>query len=351
MKNASTFSSLLIRLHLCSVCIVALCSFLMVSMSFADVSLQEHRSIGASPAPKRFSDNNRSANTPRVGWLVTLEETHSCFWGENRNGPSQVADELYRPELFTFTCARIVADADPRGWASHEANGDHAKSIGNWTEAEHAYANAVSLLERIADHESNQDLAALFNKLGAMRFRHNDFAGAEQAFRRALTIYTVTRGSEDLHVADSLDLLASALFEQRQERILAGSLFYRAGAIREGILPQNHPALADSLHHIAVSLYSDNLAMAIPLFLRSKQIREQVFGHDHPLVADSLHTMARLYETHDRRDLAVPLYQEALAIQEKVFGPTASETSQVRDYLSMALRAKDNTHLAPHSGK
>ncbi|MGZ9140685.1 MAG: tetratricopeptide repeat protein [Nitrospira sp.] len=84
---------------------------------------------------------------------------------------------------------------------------------------------------------------------------------------------------------------------------------------------QNHPDVADSLHPLALSLYSDNVSFAIPLLLRSKEIREKVFGHDHPPVADSLHAMARLYEAHSGRDLAIPLYQQALTIQEKVFGP------------------------------
>ena len=201
---------------------------------------------------------------------------------------------------------------------------------------------AVGLLERALDKEDNLDLAALFNKLGATRFKENDFVGAETVFRSALTIYTSMLGSEDIRVANTLDLVAGALFEQQQGRALAGPLFFRAWVIREGVLGPDHPAIADSLHHMAVSLYSDNLSLAIPLFIRSRKIRENVFGHDHPLVANSLNAMAQLYEMHNRRDLAIPLYQDALAIREKVFGLNASETLQVRSSLEMAHRWKDH---------
>lgn len=351
MENARTLLFYPIRFGVHSICIATLGSCLMAAASFADVSPQKQRSIETSPAFEVLRDGSRSATTPLVDWLGPLEGTGSCFWAETRNGAQPSLEGKNRPDSFSFACVRVGTNPDEPGWAGHEAKGDHTKSVGNWSEAEQAYANAVGLLERTADREVNQDLAALFNKLGTTRFKRKDFAGAEQAFRRALTIYTATRGAEDLHVADSLDLLANALFEQPQERVLAGPLFYRAGAIRESILAQDHPAVADSLHHIAVSLYSDNLAIAIPLFLRSKQIREQVFGHDHPLVADSLHTMARLYETHDRRDLAIPLYQEALTIQERVFGPTASETVQVRDYLNMAHRLTEGPGADPKPKK
>ncbi|HET9394873.1 MAG TPA: hypothetical protein VFO36_02360, partial [Nitrospiraceae bacterium] len=58
--------------------------------------------------------------------------------------------------------------------------------------------------------------------------------------------------------------------------------------------------------------------------------------------------MARLYEMHNRRDLAIPLYQDALTIQEKVFGPNATETRQARSSLDMAHRWKDHLHEAPN---
>lgn len=235
------------------------------------------------------------------------------------------------------------------GWSGYEAQGDHARSVGKWSEAEKGYAMAVRLLEQVPGKENNLDLAALLNKLGVTRLKQIDFAGAETAFRLALTIYTSTLGSEDLRVADTLDLVASALFEQQQGRALAGPLFYRAWVIREGSLAPDHPAIADSLHHMAVSLYADNLSLALSLFHRSTGIREKVFGHDHPLVANSLNAMAQLYEMHNRPDLAIPLYQDALTIQESVFGPNASETQQARSSLDMAHQSKDHLHEVPNS--
>ena len=222
------------------------------------------------------------------------------------------------------------------GWSGYEAEGDHARSAGNWSEAEQSYVKAVELLDRATVQGIDQDLASLLNKLGVVRFWHKDFAGAEKSHRRALAIYSKARGADDLRVADTLDLVAIALFGQQYGQELAGSLFFRAWAIREKVLGQNHPDVADSLHYLALSLYSDNVSFAIPLLLRSMEIREKVFGDDHPSVADSLHAMARLYEVNNRRDLAIPLYQEALIIQERVFGPNAVETKQVRNNLNTA---------------
>ena len=309
-------------------------------MSFADVSLRENYPVVSPPAIDSVWTADTKSEKLIAHGSMSLGGRNACFWVEDRieNRLSPRGFDGKRTLLLPLTtvCVGLIAAVDEIGWSGYEAQGDHARSMENWPEAGKAYEMAVVLLDRTTDKEVNQDLAALLNKLGVTRFKRNDFAGAETVFRRALTIYTLTRGSEDLRVADTLDLVASALFEQQQGRELAGPLFYRAMVIRGEMLGPDHPAVADSLHHVAVSLYSDNLSLAISLFLRSMKIREKVFGHDHPLVANSLNAMARLYEMHNRRDLAIPLYQDALTIQEKVFGPNASETRQIRSSLDMA---------------
>ncbi|MGC4097010.1 MAG: tetratricopeptide repeat protein [Nitrospira sp.] len=103
-------------------------------------------------------------------------------------------------------------------------------------------------------------------------------------------------------------------------------MFFRAWAIREMVLGPEHPAVADSLHRLALSMYPDDLSMAMPLLHRAMELRIRAFGHDDASVADSLSAMANMYEVHQRRDLAIPLYQEALSIREKVFGPNTSQT-------------------------
>ena len=314
------------------------------AMSFADVPLQENYPMPFPPAIDSVWTGDMKGDKRIAYSSMAPREKDACFSIEDGLNPRRFDGKRALLLPLTTVCVGLPAAVDEIGWSGYEARGDHARSVGNWPEAEKAYGVAVGMLDRTADKEINQDLATLLNKLGAMRFRQNDFTGAETVFRRALTIYTLARGADDLHVADTLDLVASALFEQPQDRALAGPLFYRAWAIRDGTLGPNHPAIADSLHHLAVSLYSDNVSLAIPLFLRSKEIREKAFGHDHPLVANSLNAMARLYERHKRLDLAIPLYQAALTIQEKVFGPNASETLQTRSSLDMVHGWKDHLH-------
>lgn len=325
---------------------VVLCWCLASTISFADESFPGNHSVIPPPAMEmEWGDHTRSDNI-LLRSPMDAERRDACFAIGTRTKAHdepqgvQGTPTLLLPRM--RVCVDLVAAVGHIGWSGHEASGDHAKSLGQWAQAEQDYGTAVGILERTIDKEVNQDLASLLTKLGAARLMQNDYTGAETVLRRALTIYTSTRGAEDLHVADTLDLLAGALFEQPQERALAGPLFFRAWVIREGALVPDHPAIADSLHHVAISLYSDNVSLAMPMLLRAKEIREKVFGHDHPLVAVSLSAMARMYEAHHHRDRAIPIYQDVLRIQEKVFGPSASEAIQTRDYLNMAYREISN---------
>ena len=338
MVGAQTNEQCRTRLHLPSAVFLAALAYpLTSSITFADTPPQESRSVTA-PEIDGLLDADRQLTSVQMlkQGPISPRGTQLCTLIED---PIQL---LERTPLLPATpsCVKLTGPAGAIGWPGYEALGDHARSVGNWPEAEEAYVKAIEWLERTIDRDGNQDLAALLNKLGSTRFNQKDFAGAETAYRHALRIYTSTQDAEDLRVADTLHLLATALFEQQHGKDIAGALAFRAWAVRAKVLGPEDPAVAESLHLMALSLYRDDLSKAVPLLLQAMGIRKKTYGPTHPTVVDALMTMAVLYETHHRQDLAVPLYQEALSIQELVFGPNATETLQVRHSLNMAYRWK-----------
>ena len=60
---------------------------------------------------------------------------------------------------------------------------------------------------------------------------------------------------------------------------------------------------------------------AIPIAERALAIRQKVLGPSHPDVADSLNNLAFLYDTKGDYAKAEPLYQRALVIDERALGP------------------------------
>lgn len=301
-------------------------SCLTPSISIADVFLNERGpTIPASDVVLEASHYTMKSPLA-VRSMLAQSWPGACFSADDQRNVRHIDDKSTWLTPSNIVCVSLRADVHETGWSGYEAKGDHARSTENWSDARQAYSRAVELLGRTTAQEGNLDLASLLNKLGAMLSMQHDIAGAEVVHRRALAIYTSIGGADDLRVANTLDLLAAALSEEPTNRGLAGALFFRTWAIRERVLGPEHPAVADSLHRVALTLYADHLSLAMQLLLRAREIRIRVFGPDDASVAESLSAMALMYEVHQRRDLAIPLYQEALSIREKVFGPHSSQT-------------------------
>jgi tetratricopeptide (TPR) repeat protein len=86
-----------------------------------------------------------------------------------------------------------------------------------------------------------------------------------------------------------------------------------------------------SLNNLA-NLYAEQgkFEQAEPLYQRALAIDEKVYGQDHPEVATDLRSLAILYEDQGKFEQAEPLYQRALAIREQVFGSDHPATIRVR---------------------
>jgi CHAT domain-containing protein/Tfp pilus assembly protein PilF len=87
---------------------------------------------------------------------------------------------------------------------------------------------------------------------------------------------------------------------------------------------ENDPALheARKLYQAALKLRdADKYDEAIPLFERALEIRERILGRDHRDVADVLNSLAILYYYKGDYMRAEPLCQRALIIREKALGP------------------------------
>ena len=76
---------------------------------------------------------------------------------------------------------------------------------------------------------------------------------------------------------------------------------------------------------------------ALPLYQRALQIVEKVLGPEHPRTATSLNNLALQYKTLGAYDQALPLYQRALAIREKALGPEHPDTAVSLNNLAAAL--------------
>ncbi|MFL5590329.1 MAG: FxSxx-COOH system tetratricopeptide repeat protein [Ktedonobacteraceae bacterium] len=134
---------------------------------------------------------------------------------------------------------------------------------------------------------------------------------------------------------------AAWYLEEHAQYVQAEPLNQRALAIREKVLPPDHPDTSTSLNNLA-HLYGSQgrYEEAEPLYQRALAIYEQARGPEHPETAATLDNLAQLYQAQGRYEEAEPFYQRALAIREKALGLEHPSTSITLNNLANLYRSQ-----------
>ncbi len=112
------------------------------------------------------------------------------------------------------------------------------------------------------------------------------------------------------------------------------------------ILAQEEPGESDleqaaRVNAEAIKLYeAGRYTEAEPLYERALAINEKELGPEHPDVVQSLKNLGSVYLAQDRYAEAEPLYQRVLAIQEKELGPEHPDTAQSLNGLAAAYEGQ-----------
>jgi tetratricopeptide (TPR) repeat protein len=97
-----------------------------------------------------------------------------------------------------------------------------------------------------------------------------------------------------------------------------------------------------SYRHRALAAY----ALARPLYERALAINEKVLGPEHPQTALSLNNLAHLLQDQGDLDGARALHERALAIREKTLGPDHPDTAESLNNLALLLQDQGDLEAA-----
>uniref|UniRef100_A0A8C4VPI1 Nephrocystin-3 n=1 Tax=Gopherus evgoodei TaxID=1825980 RepID=A0A8C4VPI1_9SAUR len=250
----------------------------------------------------------------------------------------------------------------------YETLGQFLKDLGLLSQAVAPLQRSLEIRETALDPDHPR-VAQSLHQLAGVYVQWKKFGNAEQLYKQALEISENAYGAEHPRVARELDALATLYqkqnkyeqaeqlrkksFKMRQKAARRkGNLFgfallrQRALQLEELTLGKDTPDNARTLNELGVLYYLQNNLETAELFLkRSLEMRERVLGPDHSDCAQSLTIWAALYNEkkhYDRRralapdhpslaytvkhlagklDKAVPLYELAVEIRQKSFGP------------------------------
>jgi eukaryotic-like serine/threonine-protein kinase len=197
----------------------------------------------------------------------------------------------------------------------------------------------------IARAQSERLTAAWLTTEGSVLVRMRKHAEARATLERAVALREKILPPDHPDLAASVSALGNALLVAA-DYAAARVVTERALALREKALGPDHPDVARTLDNLASAYLGLGLQMgeATQALARGEQalgIMEKALGSGHPDLGEPLATTGRALVRLGRLDEALPRLQRAIAVQEKALGPTSTD-------LSSALLGMGELHLARH---
>lgn len=193
------------------------------------------------------------------------------------------------------------------------------KLKGNTEAARRALERCAEIREqRLPD--GHPHLISVWTALADLHYTTQDFAGAEQLFRKASETCDASLGKLHRVCAPSVNGLALTLVIRGMPEE-AERLFQRALSIFEATYGPEHPRVAAVLNNLGtLADRTGQFKKAEKHLQRALTVWIKAYGPNHPDVASTYTNLGSAYLRKKRYEQAEPLFHRALAIDEKVFG-------------------------------
>jgi len=229
-----------------------------------------------------------------------------------------------------------------REWASLQ------RDRGKLDQAAAALTEALSLAQ--ARNERSTGVATLMLAQADLhRLSDHDELG-EPLVNRALAMIPTNTPELRLHLQRALGLdLLGAFAHKRADHQLALDYYRDALAIRQRMLPDEHPLIAGSLNNLAsIHRSLGQFDEAEQATLRTLAIRQKAYGEQHPMVANSIASLGDLAMARGNLDDAARHFERSQKLREACLSEDHPQLASALSQLGrIALLKKDHERAAP----
>jgi tetratricopeptide (TPR) repeat protein len=231
---------------------------------------------------------------------------------------------------------------------SYNNLGELYHSLGNCTQAEVLYSQALAILEQLYQGDHPQ-ISTIFNNLGMLYEDQKRYKEAKPLLEKALDMRRRLYKGDHIQIATILNNLAE-LYRSQGIDNKAKSYYKEALAMLKRLYQSNHPQIATILNNLA-ELYRNQkrYTNAESLYQEALKIAESALPSNHPQLATYLNNLAVLYNSQGRYVDAEPLYQQALEMFERTLGVGHPNTMMVRGNYADCLRKLTATQKSNQS--
>jgi tetratricopeptide (TPR) repeat protein len=207
--------------------------------------------------------------------------------------------------------------------------GDTKRELGDFPEAQTVLEQAVALAEPPPVGPRHPRLAEVLRDLGRVLCERGRYDEADATLQRALTMQEQLLGPDHDDVSMTLTRMGESCVAQGNYRRAKG-LLKRAVAIAElHVVPDRYPDKLCAALHLLCIVYMrlEDYELAQPIAERVLALDEQFKGPHHPSTATSLDNVAGCLRGQGKFNEAQPLQERVMAILERVHGPNHPEVA------------------------
>ncbi|GAC1701243.1 MAG: hypothetical protein PVS3B3_28650 [Ktedonobacteraceae bacterium] len=237
--------------------------------------------------------------------------------------------EKEQQRLWAERAIRAINKAFPevelKTWAQCQRCLPHAQIAAEYvTEYEFAFPGAARLLNQAANYLST----------------HAQYVQAETLLKQALAIREQVLPTNHPDIASTKSDLGLLYLTQGKYQ-QAEPLLEHALAICDQALGREYPDTAASLNNLALLYYAQGkYALAGNLYRQALHIRERVLEPEHPDIAQSLNNLAEFHTMQGEYKQAEDLYLRAQETQERVLGPEHLDVARTLNNRALLYRSK-----------
>jgi tetratricopeptide (TPR) repeat protein len=214
--------------------------------------------------------------------------------------------------------------------------------LGLYTQARPLLERAASTRRRLADTEP-AEVSESLNHLADLQTVQADYVAAEKAYREAASLQAAHPKDRRSRIilANSLYGLGLVLYEQGRYKD-AERNYRDALTLQHLLYGETHGDIARTLKDLAQAIYSDgDLKSALPLMQEAVAMQRELRGSaPHPDLADAINDLGILVDYSGDYPRAESLYRESISMYRRLFGEKHNKIADGLNNLASVLQEK-----------
>ncbi|MCS6795580.1 MAG: tetratricopeptide repeat protein, partial [Raineya sp.] len=204
-----------------------------------------------------------------------------------------------------------------------------------------AFEQALGKLE-----PKSKNYAIVMNNLALTYDDMQNFAKAEECYKRAADVYKATVGEKDANYITTIENLGY-LYQQQGKYDLAEEYYSQALALNKEVLGTKDPRYAEALESLAkLAEKAGKRTRAEELYIEHLKLQKDNLGEKHPAYAAAMENLAKFYQNEGKFTLAEDYFKDVIKIRKRNKQEQTPEYANTLNSLAILYKVSGKPALA-----